>query len=417
MKFMKKFEVKNLMPLVIVILLSLVLFIPSCAKKDKKTTLNIWTALEQKELETLKEITADFAKKKNIEVVVTQIPMADFQLKYQVAAPAGFGPDLITAPHDMVGSLSLAGLISPLSKKEFPEILQKKFNPVALKSVTFDGKIYGMPFSVESIAIIYNKDLVPRKPATMDELVNMAKKLTHGDQYGFLLQLDDTGNFYFSWPFFSGFGAYIFKNNNGVLDVNDIGLDGKQAIEAANYLKYLRLAKIMPMSVRTDTSREFFNKGKAAFIVNGPWSISEIKKNKINYGVMGFPKLSNGKYPGPFVGVWALMINPHAKERPLAAEFMKYFNTPENQMKIFNASGRIPTRAELYEKISGNEDVKGFLESINNGTPAPNHPAMNPVWDHMSRTIILIVDDKQPAEKALKDAVIFIKEDIKSMME
>lgn len=416
---MKKFNAKKIIPILLAICLVFLILIPSCARKDKdkKTTLNIWTALEQKELETLKEITADFAKEKNIEVVVTQIPMADFQLKYQVAAPAGFGPDLITAPHDMVGSLSLAGLISPLTEEEFPKELQKKFNPVAVKSVTFDGKTYGMPFSVESIAIIYNKDLVSRKPATMEELVAMAKKLTYGDQYGFLLQLDDTGNFYFSWPFFSGFGAYIFKNNNGVLNVNDIGLDGKQAIEAANYLKYLRQAKIMPMSVRTDTSREFFNKGKAAFIVNGPWSLSEIKKNKINYGIMGFPKLSNGKYPGPFVGVWALMINPNAKQRVLAAEFMKYFNTPENQMKIFKASGRIPTRAELYEKISANPDVKGFLESINNGTPAPNHPAMNPVWDHMSRTIILVVDDKQPAEKALKDAVIFIKEDIKSMME
>jgi len=414
---MKKFKTKKIIPILLIICLAFLILIPSCGHKNKKTTLKIWTALEQKELETLKEITSDFAKKKNIDVVVTQIPMADFQLKYQVAAPAGFGPDLITAPHDMVGNLSLAGLISPLSEEEFPKILQKKFNPVAVMAVTFDGKVYGMPFSVESIAVIYNKDLVPRKPATMDELVAMAKKLTYGDQYGFLLQMDDTGNFYFTWPFFSGFGAYIFKNNNGVLDINDIGLDGKQAVEAANYLKYLRQAKIMPMSVRTDTAREFFNKGKAAFIVNGPWSISEIKKNKINYGIMGFPKLKSGKYPGPFVGVWALMINPHAKERALAAEFMKYFNTPENQMKIFNASGRIPTRNELYEKISGNQDVMGFLESINNGTPAPNHPAMNPVWDHMSRTIILIVDGKQTAEKALKDAVQFMKEDIKSMME
>lgn len=417
MSFMKKFSSRNIIVFIAVILLCLLIFVNSCAQKNKKTTLNIWTALEQKELETLKEIASDFAKKKNINVVVTQIPMADFQLKYQVAAPAGFGADVITAPHDMVGNLSLAGLIAPLSKKDFPENLQKKFNPVAVKAVTSDSKIYGMPFSVEAIAIIYNKDMVPHKPQTMDELVSMAKKLTYGDQYGFLLQLDDTGNFYFSWPFFSGFGAYIFKNNNGALDINDIGLANKEAVEAANYLKYLRNIKIMPMSVRTDTSREFFNKGKAAFIINGPWSLSEIKKNKINYGIMGFPKLNNGKYPGPFVGVWALMLNPESKNKTIAVEFMRYFNLPENQIKIFNASGRIPTRTELYDVIKNNEDVRGFLESITHGVPTPNHPAMNTVWDHISRTIILIVDGKQDAEKALTDAVTFMKEDIKSMMQ
>lgn len=416
MKFMKKFKNPLVFFLLVILSFALVFVMSSCGKK-KVNSLKIWTALEQKELETLKTIANDFAKKKNMEIIVTQVPMADFQLKYQVATPAGFGPDVITAPHDTVGVNSLAKLISPLSPEEFPAALKKNFNPVSLNAVTFNGKIYGVPFSMEAIAIIYNKDLVKYQPKTMDELIATAKKLTHGDQYGFLIQFDDTGNFYFTWPFLSGFGSYIFKNNNGTLDINDIGLSGENAVNAMNYLKQLRQSGIMPMSVRTDTSREFFNKGKAAFIINGPWSITEIKRNKINYGVMAFPKMANGKFPSPFVGVWALMLNPETKNRATAVEFMQYFNQPENQLKIFNASGRIPTRVELYDAIKKNEEVKGFLESVSNGVPTPNHPAMSAVWDHMSRSIILIVSGKQSADKALRDTVTFIKEDIKIMME
>ncbi|MFH1453444.1 MAG: maltose ABC transporter substrate-binding protein [Armatimonadota bacterium] len=414
---MKKFKTVFVSFVIIVLMFSFLITLISCKKKDGKQTLTVWTALEQKELETLKEITRDFAKKEDINVVVTQIPMADFVLKYQVATPAGFGPDVITAPHDIIGCLSLAGILSPLSEKEFPASLRKKFAPVSVNSVTFDNKIYGMPFSMESIAIIYNKDLVPYVPETMEDMVNMAKNLTKDDQYGFLYQMDDTGNFYFCWPIFSGLGAYIFNNDNGKLDINDIGLDKKGAVKAIDYLKYLRQSGIMPMSVRTDTSREFFNKGKAAFIINGPWALSEVRKNNINYGVMPFPKFKNGKQPGPFVGVWALMLNPEANNRKLALKFMKYFNQPDNQLRIFNASGRIPTRVELNEEVSKNKDAKGFMESAKAGTPIPNHPAMNPVWDHMSRTIIIVIDGKEPADKALDYAVKVIKEDINCMIE
>ena len=188
----------------------------------------VWTGMTDTEQATLIAIGSDYQKATGVPVVVQNVPFADLRLKFQIAAPAGLGPDLITGPHDWTGLLATANLIQPLSAQDFPPDMQAQFQSAGLKAMTFQQRLYGFPYTLEAGALIYNEALLPRIPATFQELLPIAQQLTHGDQHGLLFEID---NFYVVWPFFSGYGATVFPvTPGGGLDYAHIALDSPAAV-------------------------------------------------------------------------------------------------------------------------------------------------------------------------------------------
>jgi arabinogalactan oligomer / maltooligosaccharide transport system substrate-binding protein len=87
--------------------------------------------------------------------------------------------------------------------------LEQNFDPVAIEAFTYNGQLYGVPYAVESVALIYNRDLVPEPPQTWEELKEIARDLQESWQVdqGYVLQQADAYHFN---PILTGFGGYIF---------------------------------------------------------------------------------------------------------------------------------------------------------------------------------------------------------------
>lgn len=370
------------------------------------------------EIKVLREIAAEFEKETALTVRVEEVPYGEFRVKYQTAAPAGLGPDLITGPQDWIGPMVIAQLIDNLTPSDISTDELKAYNEISLKCLTFDGNLYGLPFFLETIALIYNKDLVKKLPKTMEEVCQIAKEITENAEktgekkYGIAFEMD---NFYFAWPFLSGFGAYIFNDKTGVIDPEDIGLSNDGAITACRYLQ--KIKDLSPGGVNTDMANGLFKEGKIAFIINGPWVVNDYKLAGVPLGVIPLPKLPNGEYPHPFVGVQGIMLNKKATHRDNAIKFMKYLNRPENQEKLYNASGRIPSRMDVLEKVMNDGEIKQFAYAAKLGFAMPNHPAINAVWEPMHQALKLILFDKEDPAVVLPQTVKNIKKDIKIMME
>ncbi|MBD0837064.1 extracellular solute-binding protein, partial [Aestuariibaculum suncheonense] len=84
----------------------------------------------------------------------------------------------------------------------------------------YDGKLYGLPKSTETPVFIYNKKLMPEAPESFDDVLAFSKGDKGGAQYGFLANWTD---FYFANGVLSGYGSYVFKDDNGTLDAKDLG--------------------------------------------------------------------------------------------------------------------------------------------------------------------------------------------------
>jgi maltose/maltodextrin transport system substrate-binding protein len=450
---------------VLLLCLSTLLFLSACGKKEEKTHLVVWT--DMNETKSLNAATARFTARTGVPVKIVRVPLIELQPKFQVAAPVRQGPDLVTGPHNWVGPFATAGLISPV---ELTPDEATKYLPVSLKVMSFEGKIYGLPVSVEAPGLIYNKKFVSKPPQTMKELIAIAQEIDsgkYGDVKGFMYEMVD---FYFSWAFFGGYGAYIFKDTPQGLDPKDVGLDSPEAVQAAQLiLDFIKKYHLMEQGVTKDIADGRFLDNKLAMTYNGPWTLVNYKKQGISYGFAPLPKLDNGRYPSPLVSVLGVMLNRETRHRELAIDLMKEICSGESQIDIYLEGGRIPSRLDAQDdprlalqavlkenagpggdapdagaaggNVSGepdtgyralstigglsyamdvtfvpNEEVKGILESARVGTPMPNIPAFTQVWQPMKEALQLITMEKQSPEEALKMQVDRIRKDITRMM-
>lgn len=323
--------------------------------------------------------------------------------KFVQAAPAGQGPDIIMEPHDRIGSFVVPGLLAPEPKNLFTKKELADYNRVALSAFNYGGKTYGVPWARETYFLFYNKDLVKTPPATWGGLIQTAKKLTTGDQYGFLW---DTTNFYYDFAFMAGYGGYVFKSTKSGLDPKQLGIDTPGSIKGLKLIQDLtNYYKLTPPSTNTDVMEGKFSAGKAAMIIDGPWAVAGFKAKGINFGVAGLPQFQKGSPMKPFIGVQGFLVNSHSKNTAVAWDLVKYLSQ-HMQLSLFKAAGRVPVLNSIANSklVKANPVTQAVIASSNLGVPMPNIPAMAAVWTPMSNALQTLVQGKSTPAQTAADA-------------
>jgi arabinogalactan oligomer/maltooligosaccharide transport system substrate-binding protein len=364
------------------------------AAKHEPVAISVWSHLTEPEVAEVKKIADEWAAKtgNQVEVLADQ---TGFQ-EYAAAAQAGKGPDIMYGlAHDNLGTFWKAGLLEAVPANV---INTADYEKVAIDAVSYDGKMFAVPVSMEAVALLYNKALVANPPKTWDEFMKVAK------EKGFAY---DIKNFYHAHGFIAGLGGYVFKNTGGGLDPKDVGLGNAGAISALKLFdEFVNVNKFMPADINGDMAKALFVGGKAGMYISGPWDIQAAKDAKIDLGVAPMPTLSNGKPFTPFVGVQAAFVATGSAHKAEAWDLMKYLQE-KTPVPLFKTGNRFP----VQKAMANNADVKanvllaGFGASAANGVPMPNIPAMQTVWDPAGKAIDLVVTRKATPEKAAADAV------------
>lgn len=87
------------------------------------------------------------------------MPYAQQLEKLRLDGPAGIGPDVLVIPNDQLGGAVVQGLLSPLS---VDQAKQDAFTPASINAFRMDNALYGIPKAVETLVLIYNKDLIDK---------------------------------------------------------------------------------------------------------------------------------------------------------------------------------------------------------------------------------------------------------------
>jgi len=347
-------------------------------------TLTVWTHFGENELVWLRDQAKAYEAKTKNKVNIVSVPFDDLTTKFLQSAPKGQGPDLIvTQAHDRIGQMAAAGVIEPMDKYVTSKT---DLDRTAVSAMTYQGKLFGLPMFAESVALIYNKKLVPKAPTTWAQFLSAAQAAQKGGNLGFLMELN---NAYLTYGFTSAYGGYVFKNNGGTLNTKDIGLANAGAAKAAGFLNDLRFKyNLVPEGVSGEAARSAFVQGRAAMILTGPWDMADIKKAGINYGIAAFPTPpgATGKW-SPFVGVQGTLMNAYSKNKAAASAFAKQITTSDAQVAFNKAGGRIPASLSARTKLKSDPVVAGFGKTISQGTPMPNVPQMGAVWGPWTNAI------------------------------
>lgn len=373
-------------------------------------TLLIWA--DDLRAKALKPLAAQYAADNGVSVTVEAISK-DITTKFKTASQAGTGPDIVVWANDVIGDFVANGAIDPVQLAD-----TAGFDPVAIKAMTYQGQLFGIPYSVENIAMFINSDLVKACPATMEDVVSAGKKLKAAGTVKEImaLQIGQKGDAYHIYPLWvSAGGSYFGQTATGDPDPKNVSVDDAGSLAAGAKLASLGEKGDGALKRSIDDKNAiplFFNK-QTAFLFSGPWAIADITKAGTPYDICPIPPFKGGATATPFVGVNGFYVASKGKNKTLAQDFATSFLTTQAvQTALYQAEPRRPALlASLDEVKAANPDIAKFQVAGANGVSLPVIPAMGQVWAPYGTAEAAIVGGADvttsltAAAKAIRDGI------------
>lgn len=336
----------------------------------------VWTDSNRQPV--LKVVAEQFKADTGVTVNLAVKDFAKIPDDFITQAPTGKGPDAAIAAHDGTGRMVQNGVIAPLELGD-----TSAYADVTIQAFTVDGKVYGVPYATENIALVRNTDLVPDAPKTYDEMVKMGQALVSSGKtkYAFVIGLDPkNADPYHLYPFQASFGAPVFQLGATGFDATQLAMGGDPGHKFAAWLAKQGDAKLLNLNISQDISKEMFNTGKAPFIITGPWNLAAMKSAGIKYAISDVP-MAGDQTASPFVGVQGFWMSSKSTNPVATQKFLvEYVGSQKVQTELFKVGQRPPANKLAFEAAKSDADVAAFGAVGATGVPMPNIPAMGAVW-------------------------------------
>ncbi|MFN3809459.1 MAG: maltose/maltodextrin ABC transporter substrate-binding protein MalE [Roseateles asaccharophilus] len=347
----------------------------------------------------LQQVGNAFEQRSGVKVVVEH--PVDATDKFQQAAGAGKGPDIFCWPHDRVGEWAKAGLLSPIRPGP---ALRAEIEDAAWQAFRYRGRLWGYPLAIETTGLIYNKALVPKPPASFEELIALDRQLQRQGKRAILW---DYNKSFFSWPLLAGAGGEIFgRTPDGEYDPAQVGVNNAGALAGGRMIERLIKDGHMPRGARYAEMESGFARGEVAMMISGAWAWDNARRAKIDFGVAPIPAVVPGKPSKPFVGVLGCMIAAPSKLKDVAREFLEQHLLRPEALKLLDADVPlgVPANKAFYAELAANPLIKASMENARAGQPIPNVPEVGRFWAAMDAALEAITNGLQSPQDALNGA-------------
>jgi maltose/maltodextrin transport system substrate-binding protein len=373
------------------------------AQAAEKGRLTIWIN-NDKGYNGLQKVADEYTRKTGVKVKVEHFDNAVG--KFEEAMNSGKGPDIWIWPHDRLGDWIKRGWINPVTPDA---ALKQDIVQVAWDGFTQAGKTWGYPLSVEAVALLYNKDLVPEPPRTFEEMIPLHYKLkTRGVRaIGW-----ETGSAYFTWPLLAAGGAYVFQRKlDGSYDARDTGINHPGAVRGGEFLMQLIKNGVIPEGGQNyQEAEDDMKSGKQAMWITGPWAWESLAKARINYGVAVLPTL-NGKPARPFVGVLGAMITQTSPNKTLATQFLEQHLLKSAGLSAMNQDKPlgVPASKAMFWTLYSDPRIRTSMDAIYAGRAMPSNTEMTLFWQHLTTALKDMQENARPPREALDAAAAQIR--------
>lgn len=367
---------------------------------DYSGTITIWHGWQGAYLQAKQTIFNQYMKL-HPKVKIVLVHQDNIAQKATTAVKAGNGPDIIAYTDDNLGEMALGHVVVPMDQYISQDYLKQNYSPAAASALVFNGHVYGVPEAVEAITLMYNKSLISASqlPKTADDMLAFEKSYeqAHPGQYGVVWNTEDS---YDNAPWFYGYGAqYVTPDGQAHLNT-------PQALAAMQYIASYR--PYLPKQISYDIASSLFTEGKAAIIINGPWSYADYATSgRIDVGFATLPVITANNTPAkPFVGVKSLWMAKTAKNPALVADLMKFYTNKTNQIAMSQADGEIPANSAASDDsaVQSLPAVAGYAAQVKLGVALPNTPYMSALWTPVQDALTSVWDGSQTPQAALSDA-------------
>jgi arabinogalactan oligomer/maltooligosaccharide transport system substrate-binding protein len=297
-----------------------------------------------------------------------------YQIEAELAAGA---PDLFIGSTEWTDRLAAAGAVSAFEGQ--PSGFEKR----VLQGASYQGTLYGIPYAIESLALVCDGDQLKQQPGSLRELTDA----------GYNVIVSPGGDPYTLFPIQSSFDVYpVVLDENGDWQEQS-GLGSSRSKEFAGWL-----GENQSLFTQLDYSAGIaaFIDGQETCLLTGPWAISEIlNRAKFTVSVYDFPSVG-GSQPLSFSTARAVFVSATSANQDQAKRVANYFANSATQLVIYKQTGRVPAMAEVIDEIP-DPVIKGFAKAAAWSVVLPNSKLMQNTWAPWGKTLnTIITSDEDP---------------------
>ncbi|MDR2546539.1 MAG: maltose ABC transporter substrate-binding protein [Lachnospiraceae bacterium] len=332
----------------------------------------------------LELIQAFMAHHPNVSFRFQQMGNVASRTHLQLDGPAGLGADVFAFPHDQVPFTIADGLIEPV-----PPLLQEKWErelvPTAISTITHEGSMYAVPFQVENIALLYNKDLWgPEPPETWEEVFEFAKTYNN----------PATNDWTFAWEVWNSYHNFIWLSAAGMElfgpnmdDYRKPNFDSPEAAKGLEiFLSMRQLFDIAIDDINFNTSEERFRLGEIPLTLTGVWALPDCIENGLNFGVAKIPTIGGVQpiaYSGNMIAGVSSFSDP--VNVPWAYAFIDFMVSEEGAAIMYKMRNTMTTRIDTSQipGLSDDEYLLGFAQQTPYTVAMPTIPQVSQMWTPM----------------------------------
>jgi arabinogalactan oligomer/maltooligosaccharide transport system permease protein len=389
--------------------------------------IHLWDQMRPDARAVLAERIAAFEKQHpNIRVRELFKETEELRSSFQAAAAfTGGGPELVYGPSDYVGAFESMRIIRPLDDMFSAEELAR-FDPKAL--TRYEGELYQLGDEIGNhLALGWNRALfaeagLTRPPETLSELVDFARRMTRDtdgdgvtDQYGLVWNYTEP---FFFMPFYTSFGGWVLDEEDRPT------LDNPAAVHAFEFVRDLRDRwRVIPRESDYEIAESMFLEGRAAMIINGPWSWGRyVQELKQDFALSVLPRNETTDLPcAPLVTTKGYFVNASVEGEKLEAvrTFLRFMLSVETQVIFSRALKTIPSLRAAQEHPAVSEDpfIRVSTTMVRIGKASPLIPEMRAVWDAMRPPYQNVLGGNISAPAAAKEMQRLAVQKIREMNE
>jgi multiple sugar transport system substrate-binding protein len=382
--------------------------------------LNVWDPfITTQQIQPL--ITAYQQKRPNVQVVFTQKDINTYPQDLINALAAGTGPDVFAINNSWLPQY--LDKVTPATSTVLSYTTYKNtFVDAAVRDFTLNQKVYGVPLSVDSLGLYYNKDIlgsagIATPPKTWDELSADVQKIKRADQTGYFtlsgLAAGTNANvnravdilYLFmlqkgSAPFSEGGARPTFADSNTQNGQTDNpGLDGLNF-----YTSFANPASPnYNWNARSDYSIDAFTNGRAAFLISYSYSLATIRQKNpnLNFDVAPIPQPNLTQPAVNFANYWGDVVSKQSKSPNYAWDFLNFISSNSSLSQYYTKNKVPSSRLDLISLQVQDPDIGVFA---NAGLTAksfykPDQVKMDNIFGQMIDNVIL---NGLPAQQALQ---------------
>lgn len=295
---------------------------------------NTWGAI-------VEQINGEFkAAHPGADIVTESYPDQPYQQKIKIYATAKQLPDLFKfwSFTSLLKPLIDGGFVAPLDRADFESL---GYRPGALDTNTYNGKLYGIPVSMDFWVIYYNKKLfkdagIDHVPATLEELYALIPRFK---AKGIIPMTTDGKD---AWPLSITFDQLVWRIS-GERGLPRQALDRKIKftdqvfVQAARALQQLVKSDLFQEDLMVSdygASRNLFGQGKAAMYLMGSWELglgtdkAFSAEFRANVDAFKFPAVKDGKGAVDDLMAWYggnYVVSASSKNLALGKQYLMFY--------------------------------------------------------------------------------------------